>query len=164
MVRAEKTSVAIGYLGFASLGVWLRYHLVLSKASAEISRSIAGGAVEPGLQDAITPPLLAASYYLCFIAAVAAYFLQTSRFGVGHGPEGLLLLQLSAACAGRLSFPTPHRPYWVRLMHRSLLSRTDRHARRGNEARADTMRILAARLAQTFADTLQPAEPRVPTK
>src|SRR5687767_10936870 len=64
----------IGFVGLAALGAWFRYNLNLSKASADISRAMAGGAVEPGLQDAITPPLLAFSYYVCFVATVAAYF------------------------------------------------------------------------------------------
>jgi hypothetical protein len=161
--RAD-VSVWIGYAVLVVLGVWLGYSLVLSKASRDISRAMARGANEPGLQDAITPPILALSYYACFIAWIAGYSLQLYYFGVLHGILGLFAMSFGgAALAARFPglVPNDNSPYWVRVMHRSLLSRAERYRRRGNQARADAMRMLATRMEHTFSEVLQPAEARL---
>jgi hypothetical protein len=142
------------YLGLAILGAWFRYNFNLSKASADISRAMAGSAIEPGLQDAITPPILAFNYYVCFVATLVAYLGlpildDWSVFTV------LLVLCLGGACASPPLVPSADSPYWVRVMHRSLLGRAQRYARRGKEDRADAMMDLAGRLERIFPDAPQ---------
>lgn len=144
-------------MGLAALGAWFRYNLNLSKASADISRAMAGGAVEPGLQDAITPPLLAFSYYVCFVATVAAYF-GLPVFDDWSIVAVILALGLGGACASPKLVPGVDSPYWVRVMHRSLRDRAQRYARRGKDAGADAMKELAGRMERTFPSALQPSD------
>ena len=141
-------------LGLAIAGGWFRYNLNMSEATAKISQSMASGDVEPGLQDAITPPLLALNYYACFVVTVGAYF------GLPTGADWsillvLLALWLGAASAPASLVPPADSPYWVRRVYRSLRERGRRYTRRGKKGRADTMTALADRLERTFPDALQ---------
>lgn len=150
-------SAWIGFVGLAALGVWFRYNLNLSQASAEISRAMAGGATEPGLQDAITPPFLALSYYICFVAILVAYF-GLPIFNDWNIFAVILALGLGGACASPKLVPGVKSPYWVGVIHRSLRGRSERYARHGRKARADAMKELADRLERTFPNALQSAE------
>jgi hypothetical protein len=147
----------IGYAVLISLGGWFRYGLNLSAASADISRAMAGGADEPGLQDAITPPLLALGYYACFIATIVAYF-GLPIFRDWSTLTVLAALCLGGACASPKLVPGVDSPYWVRTMHRSLRDRSERNARHGRTARADAMKQLADRLERTYPNALQSVE------
>jgi hypothetical protein len=146
-----------GYAVLIFLGGWFRYGLNLSAASATISRAMSGDAAEPGLQDAITPPLLALSHYACFIATIVA-LLWPSVFGDWSSLTVLVVLGLGGACASPRPVPGMDSPYWVRTMHRSLRSRSARYARHGKSARADATKELADRLERAFPDALQSAE------
>jgi hypothetical protein len=147
----------IGYAVLISLGGWFRYGLNLSAASADISRALAGGADEPGLQDAITPPLLALGYYACFVATIVAYF-GLPIYRDWSSPTIMIALFLGGAGASPRLVPGVDSPYWVRTMHRSLLSRSERYARHGRTARADAMKELAERLERTYPNALQSVE------
>jgi hypothetical protein len=147
----------IGYAVLISLGGWFRYGLNLSAASANISRAMTGGAVEPGLQDPITPPLLALSHYACFIATIVAYFGLT-MFRDWSALTIAIALCLGGACASPKLVPGVDSLYWVRTMHRSLRDRSERYARHGRTARADAMKELTERLGRTFPNALQSVE------
>jgi len=144
-------------LGIALIGGWFRYNLNMSAATAKISRALAGGAVEPGLQDAITPPLLALNYYVCFIAAVFAWF-GLPMSANWSSLTVFLALFLGAASAPATLVPPVDSPYWARRIRGSLCKRGARYGRWGKTDRATAMLGLASRIERAFPDTLRPSD------
>lgn len=147
----------IAFLAGAAFSGWFGYNLNMSTATARISRALAGDAIETGLQDAITPPLLALNYYACFISAILVYF-ALGIFGDSNVFVITFAFWLGGVCTPDKFVPNVDSPYWVRIVHRSLRERMARYAHRGKDDRATTMTELASRLEVAFADMLQPME------